>query len=475
MRGTQSGGLIRILCAAQFVVALAACAPDVKMPFAPESTPAISAGRAVSGLAVTAANPSFGERGETNKPVTITGSGFTPGAAVDFELNGVADAGIVVQSAVVVSSTRIDAVISIGPDAELSLHDVAVITADRKKGIGTEMFEVTTATSIGTLGGNTVVYGANDNVSGPRVAGYSSLKDGSHAFYWPTANGTLGDLGLGEAQGIDQNGTTIAGISGGYPTVWEGGEGAWARSQLPLAAGGVGGRAETLVSDANGDAAIIGGSETVKTGKSNAKYPRPRLWRRIGGSWTVQVLPLPSTANDAFSSVSGVNLSGQAVGMVRSAATQAVFWDADGSAVLLPGPAGTGASGGINAAGTLIAGQVVATNSYAVYWTAVINTDGSRTWSGPFTLPGNCERASGIDANDRIVGQRCLTDGIRYLSAIWSPPYDSNSITMLHGLGVKTDAGAAWAMSPNGTTIGGTAPVNGSSTRVGVIWSGGAF
>ena len=476
MRYVRSSSVIRILCGAQCVTALLACAPDANTPVAPGGAAAISFARAVSGPAVTATNPSFGKRGETNKPVTITGSGFTAGATVAFELNGVADPEVVVESAVVVSSSRIDVVISIGSNAALSLHDVSVSSADRKKGIGTEMFEVTTATSIGTLGGNTVVYGANDNTSGPRVVGYSSMKDGLHAFFWPTVAGGLGDLGIGEAQAIDQNGTTIAGISAGFPTVWEGSEGAWTRSQLPITAEGIGGRAETLVSDANGNAAIIGGSETVKTGKSSAKYPRARLWKKIGGTWAVQILAVPRST-DALSSVSGVNAAGQAVGYVRpvTGATQAVFWDTDGSVVLLPGPAGTGASGGINAAGTLIAGQVVATNSYAVYWTAVINGDGSRTWSGPFTLPGDCDRATGIDASDRIVGQRCLSTGGRYLSAIWSPPYDANSITTLKGLGVKTDAGAAWAISPNGTMIGGTAPVNGSSTNVGVIWSGGAF
>lgn len=455
------------------IASLSACHLD--QASAPERETSISFARASSGPSVTGANPSFGIRGETNKTVRISGSGFSAGATVSWERNGIEDPNISVVSATVVSSTQIDAVITIAPAADLDFYDITVTSTDRKKGVGTEMFEVTTATSIGTLGGNTVVYGANDNVSGPRVVGYSSLKDGLHAFYWPTADGGLGDLGLGEAQAIDQNGATIAGVSAGYPTTWEGGEGSWTRSQLPMTADGIGGRAETLVSDANGDAAIIGGSETVKAAKSNAKYPRPRLWRKVGGTWTVQILPLPVTASDALSSVSGVNIAGQAVGYVRvgSGASQAVFWDADGSAVLLPGPAGTGASGGINDAGTLIAGQVVATTSYAVYWTAVINPDGSRRWSGPFTLPGNCDRATGIDAHNRMIGQRCLTDGIRYVSAIWSPPYDANSITTLKGLGVKTDAGAAWAISPDGTMIGGTAPVNGSSSKVGVIWSGG--
>lgn len=430
--------------------------------------------RAAAGPVVSATTPSYGMRGETNKTVTVTGSGFSAGATVAWERSGVADPKITVHSATVVSSSRIDAVITIASDAELALYDVSVTNSDRKKGVGTEAFEITTAQSIGTLGSSAVAYGANDNTTGARVVGYSSTSSGMRAFYWPKVDGTMGDLGPGEAQDIDQNGNTIAGSSGGWAVIWTLSGSTWTMSQLPIATGGIGSGAAALVSDALGDAVIIGGSESVPAVKGHGKYGRPRLWRKINGVWTVTVLPTGSTSSAATSGVSGVNAAGQAVGSLRvnAGASQAMFWDVDGSYTILPGPAGSAASGGINAAGTVVAGMV--DNANAVYWTAVVNGDGTRTWSGPFTLPGSCARAVGIDDNGVIVGNRCLVGNTRYVSAIWAPPYDAASMTTLTGLGIKTDAGAAWAISPNGTLLAGTASTSGSN-NVAVIWTGGAF
>lgn len=94
---------------------------------------------------VTSTTPASGEQGEVQKSVVINGNGFVRGAVVAWERGGVADSFITVQSATVVSSTRIDAVISIAADADVTLYDVSVTNispSERKKGIGTEVFEV---------------------------------------------------------------------------------------------------------------------------------------------------------------------------------------------------------------------------------------------------------------------------------------------------------------------------------------------
>jgi hypothetical protein len=386
---------------------------------------------------------------------------------VEWARNGITDPNIAVVSATVISSTQINAVISISDNAELSFYDVIVTTSDRKKGIGTELFVVTTATSIGTLGGNSLARAANDNSLGPQVVGWSLVGSVQHAFYWPGPSGSMADLGVGDAEGIDQNGATIAGNSSGYGVVWNASS-SWSLTRLP--SGTLGSRVEWLTSGADGAALYIGGSENI-AGKGNSKLERPRLWKynAFTSAWEKIILPMARSESDASSWVKSVNAAGQAAGAVRvgSGGSQVVLWDSNGSATILPGPLGSTAAGGINNTGTMIAG---ASGSVAVYWTRNTSTG---VWSGPFVLPGTCERATGMDDNGHIIGNRCPNSGNRYLSAVWSPPYDAASMVTLRGLGDKTDEGAAWAASPNGTLIVGTAPTTGSSNPVAVIWFGG--
>ena len=449
------------------VAVFTACNDTSNVPSAPITVGAPLEVRTPSGPSVTGTNPSYGHIGETNKPVTITGSGFSAGATVEWDRGGIADPKIAVISATVMSSTQINAVITISADADLSFYDVVVMSADRKKGVGTELFVVTTATSIGTLGGNTVARAANDNVSGPRVVGYSVVGNAQHAFYWPGPGGTLTDLGLGDAGQIDQNGGTIAGNSGGFAVTWAASSG-WSLLRLPVATGAPGSQVGALASGLDGAALYIGGAEKV-LGKGNSRLDRPRLWtyNSLTGGWDIVVLQMPRSESDAYSWVNGVNVAGQAAGAVRvgSAASQVVFWDSDHTATILPGALGGMASGGINRAGTMIAGAN--SSGVAAYWTRDPTTG---IWSGPIALPGGCERATGIDDNNRIIGNRCPNAGNRYVSAIWAPPYDSANMTTLRGLGDKTDEGAAWGISPNGSLISGTAPTSGSSNKVGVIW-----
>lgn len=473
MLSLQIHGL-RFVATLAVVASQWACSGIVDTPTATADSPALrqAKGGPTAGPVVTAANPAYGKQGETGKVVAISGTGFTPGSTVAWERNGVIDANVTVQSAVVISSSRIDATITIASDAELSFYDIAVTSADRKKGIGTEMFEVTTAVSIGTLGGNTQARAANDNVLGaPRVVGYSIVSNVMHAFYWPDANGRMGDLGPGNANGIDQNGRTIAGDVAGFGVVWTSSGSGWIQSRLPVAAGAPGSHVEEVASGPDGSALYVGGAEKFQGTRKNSTLDRPRLWKFDNGIWNRIVLEMPRPEADAFSWVVSVNSAGLATGAVRVGvgASQPVFWDAIGNATILPGPLGSGTAGGSNPDGTLVAGFA---GSVASYWTSVVNTDGSRTWKGPFSLPGGCERAVGMDDSGRIIGNRCpLSGGNGSFSAVWSSPLaGSPTITVLHGIGNTSDWGTAWAISPQGSLIAGWA--GSGSVNVGVIWPG---
>lgn len=424
-------------------------------------------GGATSGPTVSAANPRYGSRGETGKLVTITGSGFLPGSTVAWERGGIPDPAITVHTAVVVSATRIDAEISIAVDADLSFYDIAVTTPDRKKGVGTEMFEVTNAISIGTLaGGNTTANAASDNVVGARVVGHSYVSNSQRAFYWPGPDGNMVDLGPGTAMGISQDGLTIAGISSGRAVVWTRVGTMWSSLNLPISTRATGSRVEFLVSNAAGQGFIVSGSETFKTAKGNGTTHLPRLWRYDGVSWALDTLDSPPLSSNGAGAIAiAVNSSGQAVG-------SGGFWDVDGSWTRLPGPGDDGTRA-LSEDATLIAGftqPASGSESVAAYWSRIRNADGSYgPWTGPHILPGACARAMGIDQNKRIAGHRCANTANQYVSAVWKPPYDLTSMTTLRGLGDRANGGSVWATSPRGTILAGVA------ANVGAIWDGGSF
>src|SRR5690349_15363596 len=128
------------------------CADDARVAVPP--TAPLFGRVASTGPAVTAATPPYGDQGQVGERVTITGSGFAPGAVASWQRNGDSTK-VHVTNTQYVSSTQLIATIDIAPDADLAFYDVAVTNSDRKKGIGTELFEVTTAVSLGSLGGNT--------------------------------------------------------------------------------------------------------------------------------------------------------------------------------------------------------------------------------------------------------------------------------------------------------------------------------
>lgn len=151
---------------------------------------------------VSSTSPSYGEQGETNKPVVISGSGFAQGAIVAWERNGVVDPRITVHSATVKSSSRIDAIISIAPDADASLYDVSVTNVyanSRKKGIGTELFEVKVTGGPKFVG--STFYILQDNTLGMTGDGKFLEPAGSayagHSRYKDAECGTLSQIKIG--------------------------------------------------------------------------------------------------------------------------------------------------------------------------------------------------------------------------------------------------------------------------------------
>jgi probable HAF family extracellular repeat protein len=447
---------LRVAVSASVLLSLA-CADESRAPVVP-TAPQFA--KAASGPAVTAATPPYGDQGQVGEQVTITGSGFSAGAVPSWERNGVASTKVTVRQIQVMSSTQIVATIDIAADADLAFYDVAVTNSDRKKGIGTELFEVTTALNLGSLGGNTNGNSANDN---GQVVGYTVTNSGQRAFYWSEATGMV-DIGGTNALGIDQAGTTIVGNGGGWPLIWNGSGVTWSASALPTDPASSGGGASSVASDpATGVATIIGGNELFSV--KHAKYARPRLWKRVSGGWQKVDLSMPyANVSDAYAWVTAVNANGQATGAVRqgSAGAEAVVWEANGSFTVL----GAGGAPGINGAGTVVASW---NSSGPVYYKrdAV-----GLLWTGPWPLPGGCTDATGMDDAGRIIARGCPIPGsTRSTSVVIASPYTTP--VYLGGLGDATEGGTAYGISRNGTYIAGTAPTKPS--RFAVRWQNPLF
>ena len=412
-----------------------------------------------SGPTVSAAAPAYGRQGETGEDVTITGSGFAPGAVATWSRNGDTSK-VSVRSTRYVSSTQLVATLDIAPDADLAFYDITVTLADRKKGIGTDLFEVTTALNLGSLGGNTNANAVSD--SGEAV-GYSITSSGQqHAFYWNESIGMI-DIGGTSASAIDRGGTTIAGDGAGYPLVWTRVNGTWMSTQLPISAGATGGHANAVASDPiTGVATIIGGSEIIPV--KRATLQQPRLWRRVGSSWQIDTLPMPFTnVSGTYSWVTAVNANSLATGAVRPGGSdpQAVIWEGDSAHVL-----GAGGAPGINAAGTLIAGFVYINGGGSPRYYRR-NSVGD-PWSGPMVLPGSCWDVTGMDEAGYIIARLCPIPGSsRKTTGVFTPPY-TDAPVLLPGLGDATEGGTAYGISGSGKYIVGTAPTKPS--RLAVRW-----
>src|SRR6478672_8400952 len=174
----------------------ACSAPSVDAPLA--APVAMRAVKAPPGPTVTSANPAFGDRG-TTLDVHVFGSGFTDSAQATWLLHGNADpAHVRTNKTTVVSSTEVVANITVASDADLAYWDVQIALRGGKNGVGSELFEVTTAQP---LGGGGWVQDMND---------LGQVVGGPGAWVYDDSFGLL-SLGAGQAGAVDPLGTMVLG------------------------------------------------------------------------------------------------------------------------------------------------------------------------------------------------------------------------------------------------------------------------
>ncbi|HYN82581.1 MAG TPA: hypothetical protein VES88_13890 [Gemmatimonadaceae bacterium] len=302
--------------AALAAVCVLACTDPV--PTAPKIDLRLARGGAGGGPTVKSTNPSSAAV-STTLSVQVFGSGFEPGSRAVWALNGDTTGTVTkvkTNSTTFVSSTELIANITIESDASFALYDVVVITLLGKKGIGIELFEVTQATDLGTLGGaDSEALGVNNFT---QVVGWSDLPSGEdRAFLWTKVGGmqNLGTLGgnSSRAYAINDNGqvvgSSVTASGETHAFLWTATDGMRDLGTL----GGV--RSEAYAISENG--AIVGTSYISGGGPSAAFF------------WSAGVMEYLGVL---YSQARGVNNAAQVVGWTSEPSSRALLWTKSGGA-----------------------------------------------------------------------------------------------------------------------------------------------
>jgi hypothetical protein len=223
----RSTGLGRSAVTLVTTLLLVQCTDGARSPVAPGGALASAKSGGSTTVTVKAASPSFGDQGQVNETVAITGSGFQAGAQAQWLLaSGAVDTTITVVSTQVVSSTQLTSVISISPRSPVASRGIQVTNADRTKGIGSSIFDVIGIIAYSSRGGNT----STDTlwVSNANGSDAVAVADSMFAPSWaPGGDGSAGNpyhlvfqrgnCGMGRLDVTNVNGTFQGGSSTTLP------------------------------------------------------------------------------------------------------------------------------------------------------------------------------------------------------------------------------------------------------------------
>jgi hypothetical protein len=435
-------------------VLASACAPD--QPTGVRVPSDASLGKAATGVTVTATNPSYAHRGETGVKVRVLGTGFTSGAKAKWIL-GTDSTSVTVNSTTFISSTELEADITVTGSAPLDLYDVRVMLTDGKKGVGAEKFAVTTATLLG-FGpvGDAIVQDVNDL---GQVVGYFDA--GGGPFVYDGTNNVLLEGSSGQPFGISPTGDVIIGRDS-KPVAWiRQPSGAYVREIMPTIPGGTGNGGAMNIAVSPTGQIIVGGYVGSQLSK-RTNVTHAVLWTRSGSTWaTPTVYASPGEVAASFD----LSRTGQLMGrMAFSGSTDIRWgvWDDVNTFVPLNGPW----LNAMNKKGTLVVGVL---STGAALWYRDVT---SGQWNpDPILLPkgGECGNAgNALDVNDAgiVVGGGCFAGYWRVDDSV-SPPTISGPFRLV-GLGGGFQVNVVSQTAPY--TIAGSATVGNGGKRAVVKW-----
>ena len=380
-----------------------------------------SLGKAPAGPTVTSTSPSYAHRGDTQLSVHVFGSGFAAGAKAQWSLGGDTTS-VTTNSTTLVSSTELVAVIAVSGTAPLALYDVSVTNRDGKKGVGAELFAVTTATIVGpgTIGGDVIVNEISDLGN---VVGYFD-----RAGPFVTVGNTIIPLGsTGQAWGVSAAGDVVVGRDNA-PVAWvRQTSGSYVKETLPVVVS-TGGGAMHAAAGPNGTL-VVGGYRPT-SGSKNSQVSGPVAWTRTGSTWST---PTEYTRSGNGGTGWGISGTGKMMGKTSLADGTSPWgvWDSPSTFVQLTAPY----LQTMNQAATIVVG-VLPGGGPALWYRNVTTGQWNPTAVALTTGPTTCD-GSAQDINDAgvIVGYACDKAAVWRIDASVSPPVVVSGPLYLIGLG----------------------------------------
>jgi len=383
----------------------------------------------------------------------VIGSGFATGANAQWSLGGDTTS-VTTNSTTLVSSTELVAVITVSGTAPLALYDVSVTNRDGKKGVGAELFAVTTATVVGpgTIGGDVIVNEISDLGN---VVGYFD-----RAGPFVTDSNTIISLGAtGQAWGVSATGDVVVGRDNA-PVAWvRQSSGSYVKETLPALVS-VGGGAMHAAEGPNGTL-LVGGYQRTSAAK-NSQSTEPVAWTRAGGTWSA---PTVYTRGGDQGTGWGISESGKMMGRSSTAdnATPWGVWDSPSTFVQLTAPF----LQTMNQAATIVVGVLPAGGPGLWYrnMSGQWNPTGVALPIGPASCaPGGS--AQDINNDGVIVGYSCGNASVWRIDASVSPPVVVSGPLFLLGLDGSSGARADAITNTYPYVVAGRATSNGRGLLV---------
>jgi len=378
---------------------------------------------------VTSTNPSYARRGDTQVSVHVIGSGFASGAKAQWSV-GTDTTSVTTNSTTLLSSTELVVIITVSGTAPLALYDVSVTNRDGKKGVGAELFAVTTATLVGpgTIGGDVVVNEISDSGN---VVGYF---DAAGPFV--TEGNTIISLGsTGQAWGVSPKGDVVVGRDNA-PVAWvRQSSGSYVKETLPALLS-VGGGAMHAAAGLNGT--LVAGGYQPTPGPKNSQGYEPVAWTRTGSTWSA-----PTVYTRSGNNGTGWGMSGSGKMMGKSALADGTspwgVWDSPSTFVQLTAPY----LQTMNQAATIVVG--VLPGGGPALWYRNVTTGQWNPTAVPLPTGQTTCDGSAQDINDDgvIVGVACSKAVVWRIDASASPPVIVSGPLYLIGFGGNgTNAGS---------------------------------
>jgi len=454
-------------------VALLAACVDPTPVFGPVGPALLAKGSSAGGggggkVSVTSADPDTVSI-DTTVTIAIYGSGFSPGAKVEYILNSQVSQKMVATNVEFVSSSRLNTETTVAADAPLGSYDIAV-TSNGKRGIGAEQVEVVArAVALEEPDGSVTSVAYDVNSTGVIVGSVTDAAGVKYAVRWTPADRTWSSevLARGAALAVNADGDVLRSDADGATARWYVHTGSGTIVEVP--------GANTPSYDMHlADDGTIAGVTRDGSGVWFSAY-----WLRTGpASWS-DPIPLPTASGYRIGTPLGISRDGSWIvgtfGLIADPSGEwAGSWHRSGNGWLTPVMLGRGAPLAVNSAGVAAGLQSEDVCSWGYCYTGGVVWPAAGVTAAQLNPAGHRDgmpysRPMSINESGKVAGMALVPVSSkkravqRRLGVVWHS-WDAPPMPLIPPHGMSGDPTFdAWQISDGGLVIG-TISVSGVGT-----------